>query len=367
MSSEPVDLRLEESQPNRGSQRLPASSSRTKFSRGANLLVPPIVPVPPAAVVDRGANSPLPPKGRVPAVHKKGRRASVCVSPFVEVPATDVSDHRARSVVSPIGVLPVVAVVGECGATAAVSPIPSVPLTPIVAELARAHRSRQAFVSAKVKIQLQIKAMQRSAHAQAGCPKATHATCPGVYKTQTVDTEALADVALKPLEKYADVQLKMMLKVAEQLPASALEFCDSIRGFGRASLAQIVAEAGDLSNYPNPAKLWSRMGLGLSKSGDTFYEGRSPTRRAIMAVIGANFLKSGGAYRLLYDERKAYEQTKPPCGKKLKVKDDEGVMCMSADGTTCRPGHIHNRTLRWLEKRLLRDLWRAWRSEPPLS
>lgn len=220
------------------------------------------------------------------------------------------------------------------------------------------------FVSAKVKIELQIKAIQRQTHQRAGCPKAKHATCPGVYKIETLDIVALREMALEPLEKQANARLKTMLEHVKALPPAVLAFTDAARGFGRASLAQIVAEAGDLGTYANPSRLWQRMGCGLSKDGtsNTRYEGRSPRRRAVMAVIGGNFLKAGGEYRDLYDVRKAYEQTKPSCGKPIKKPDGTpGGLCKDPNAECCKAGHIHNRTLRWVEKRLLRNLWRAWR------
>lgn len=235
-------------------------------------------------------------------------------------------------------------------------------LSDVIANLVKLHRSRLNFVSAKVKIELQIKAIQRQEHARAGCTKATHATCPGVYDVTTPDIEILRELALRPLESQANARLKAMLDEAKALPEGVLAFSDEVRGFGRPSLAQIVAEAGDLSHYANPAKLWSRMGLGLAPDGNTRYEGRSPRRRAIMAVIGTNFLRAGGPYRELYNQRKAFEETKPACMKPLKNLKGEasGKVCKASDAECCKAGHIHNRTLRYIEKRLLRDLWKAW-------
>jgi hypothetical protein len=85
-----------------------------------------------------------------------------------------------------------------------------------------------------------------------------------VYKTTTPDIEILRTMALAPLEAQSQARLKAMLAELPALPAAVLAFADETRGFGRPSLAQIVAESGALSQYANPAKLWSRMGLGLS-------------------------------------------------------------------------------------------------------
>lgn len=242
-------------------------------------------------------------------------------------------------------------------ATVAPSPIPVVPvsdpLSDALGNMTSLSRSRGHFVSAKCAVQNQIKAIQRGVHARMGCDKAKHATCPGVYDIETPDIVVLREAALVPLEKNAKARLKAMLAECGALPARVLAWADEVRGFGRPSLAQIVAEAGNLDSYANPAKLWSRMGLGLGPDREVRYQGRSPRRRAVMAVIGGNFLKSGGEYKGLYDDRKAYELTKPAC--------------LACPGEHCRPGHAHNRALRYIEKRLLLNLWRVWRGLEPKS
>ena len=242
-----------------------------------------------------------------------------------------------------------------------------VDLSETIRSLAKLHRSRLNFVSAKVKIELQIKAIQRQEHARTGCEKATHAKCPGVYKIETSDIVTLREMALKPLEVQAQARLKVMIEEIE-CPALAhvVEFADATRGFGRPSLAQIIAEAGDLCGYANPAKLWSRMGLGLNPDHGSRYDGRSPRRRSLMHIIGDNFVRAGGPYKELYNARKEFERTKPPCGKSLKNAKGEPIgECKDADGANCcKAGHIHNRALRYIEKRLLRELWRTWNRMP---
>src|SRR4029434_9391043 len=56
-----------------------------------------------------------------------------------------------------------------------------------------------------------------------------------------------------------DAVEKNMTALAEQLPIMA--WVKSVRGAGALGLATIIAEAGDLGNYTNPAKLWSRLGF----------------------------------------------------------------------------------------------------------
>jgi hypothetical protein len=140
---------------------------------------------------------------------------------------------------------------------------------------------------------------------------------------------------------------KELLKAAKQLPAAA--WVQGVRGFGMPSFAAIVGEAGDLGSYDSVAKLWKRMGLAVidgksqrrvSDAAEAARHGYNPRRRSEMHVVGECILKAGGPYREVYNQRKAYETERAPEMSKI---------------------HAHRRAMRYVEKRLLRDLWRAWR------
>jgi hypothetical protein len=163
--------------------------------------------------------------------------------------------------------------------------------------------------------------------------------------------------------------LKTMTKLAVTLPVWE-SWGKDIRGFGAKSLAVIVAEAGDLSNYSNVSKLWKRMGLavmgdvrqgGLAKGAgaDAWIEhGYSPKRRSQIWNIGDAMIKAQvrkvnddagddtgermalGAYGHAYLDRKAYELARDP---------------------DMQPIKAHRRAQRYMEKRLLKHLWQAWR------
>lgn len=146
----------------------------------------------------------------------------------------------------------------------------------------------------------------------------------------------------KPLERRLE-------RLARDL--AVWPWAEALRGLGPLSLAQIVGEAGDLSNYANPGKLWKRMGLGLvdgerqrKVSGDAELAIRhaySPSRRSVMWIVGDNLIRAANAeYGALYRERKAYELARNP------------EMPLIA---------AHKRAHRYMEKRLLRNLWKAWR------
>lgn len=179
-----------------------------------------------------------------------------------------------------------------------------------------------------------------------------------------------------PFEKIEGDAKKKMARLAKQLPVWE-SFGANVRGFGEVSLAVIVAEAGDLSNYATYWKLWRRMGMApftknrVTKSGkqwrtagglnadDWLFFGYSPRRRSEMFVIEEALYKQQGEYRQVYLDRKEYLRqraearglTVAPAGKIPKDHRDEFVSL----------GHIDHDAKRYMGKRLLRDLWKAWR------
>jgi hypothetical protein len=155
---------------------------------------------------------------------------------------------------------------------------------------------------------------------------------------------------------------KRMIKLARALPA--ISFVHAVRGFGELGLAVIVGEAGDLGNYANPAKLWKRLGLAVfdghrqgspgegATKDDWIRHGYNRQRRAEVWVFCSDVLFRAqwrgakddapahpiGPYGEAYAERKAW---------------------VLARGWT--PAHADADARRYMTKRLLRDLWRAWR------
>lgn len=67
------------------------------------------------------------------------------------------------------------------------------------------------------------------------------------------------DRGREPFDAMRKAAESAMEKLTDQLPVA--EWIKGVRGAGQLGLATIVAEAGDLANYPNPAKLWKRLGF----------------------------------------------------------------------------------------------------------
>lgn len=165
---------------------------------------------------------------------------------------------------------------------------------------------------------------------------------------------------------------KEMERLAGQLPVWE-SFGEGVRGFGARSLAVIVGEAGDLSAYSTHSKLWKRMGLavmdgvrqgGLGKSAgkEAWIEhGYNPLRRSKMFVIGDALIKSNGdgPYRSAYLARKQYERVRAE-GMGLIVAPSAKIPAKRKDEFISE-GRIHLRAQRYMEKRLLKHLWQAWR------
>jgi hypothetical protein len=155
--------------------------------------------------------------------------------------------------------------------------------------------------------------------------------------------------AAEPFEDSQKMLTKKIERAAEGLPV--WQFAKDIRGFGALSLGLIVGEAGDLANYPTKSKLWKRMCVGLvdgrrqgnpgtgADADEWVRHGYKPARRALLWQIGANLIMlNDGEYRAVYLSRKDFELAR-------------GVKKL----------HAHNRAKRYMEKRLLRDLWQAWK------
>jgi len=165
--------------------------------------------------------------------------------------------------------------------------------------------------------------------------------------------------ACEPFEKIRKDSEKHLVRLAKSLPVWS-EFGKDVFGFGPLSLAIIVAEAGDLSNYSDVGKLNKRLGLAVidgirqgglkkgSKAEDWIEHGYNVQRRAaIWQAIALPMLmhvkrKPDLPYIKLYLERKEFELARDP---------------------EMTEAHANSRARRYMEKRLLKDLWKAWRRD----
>lgn len=175
--------------------------------------------------------------------------------------------------------------------------------------------------------------------------------------------------ATAPWDAIEGESTRRMEKLARSLPVWPA-WGEAQRGFGARSLAVIVGEAGNLSVYANKSKLWKRMGLAVidglrqgapgagASAEDWMVHGYNPMRRSAMFVIGDALVKQGAEYRAVYLARKAYERQRFEAAGFIVLPAARITRALKA--TSVSEGHIHARAQRYMEKRLLRDLWQAW-------
>jgi hypothetical protein len=136
---------------------------------------------------------------------------------------------------------------------------------------------------------------------------------------------------------------KNMEKLAKDF--EIYEWVKMQRGAGLFNLARIIANANtDLNDYPGPANLWARFGLGVTdgkadkpKKGEQLTY--SPARRAIIHNLGECLVKGNGYWKKVYDQRKEFEVQRQPDMTKI---------------------HAHRRAMRYMEKKFLEAMWQEW-------
>lgn len=194
---------------------------------------------------------------------------------------------------------------------------------------------------------------------------------------------------------------RAQIKLVKELPVSEWAVRPEQRGFGLQSLATVVGETGDLANYPNPAKLWRRMGCaphefdGNRRMGSTWRFGKegklpssewesfgySPRRRSVMYVIGENLVKQNGSIgggpvpeTVLNgasddDAVRADEHCRDTDGSRVgpyRVRYDEAKAKLAAEhvgNPLYPPMRCHKHGMLLATKLLLKNLWVEWHSE----
>lgn len=165
------------------------------------------------------------------------------------------------------------------------------------------------------------------------------------------------------LEKREGAHLRRIEAIVSAHPLWDLFFAP-IRGCGPAMAGVILAEI-DISRATYPSSLWQYAGYGVEADGrgtsrrkehlhDIDYkdsEGNPATRKGIrfnpwlktkLYVLATCLIKCGSSYRAVYDGYKNRLENHPAWKDKSK-------------------GHRHNAAMRYMVKRFLVDLYKAWR------
>lgn len=183
------------------------------------------------------------------------------------------------------------------------------------------------------------------------------------------------DASRGPWDKTRKDHESIMEKMAGDLPV--FPFVESIRGAGALGLAIIVAEAGSLSLYANPARLWKRLGFapydGLA--GSTWKRESWRTRALSKDEWIANPF-SGERYALIHqialalhkgqwvgertDEATGEVTPAHPNGPYGEIYQKRRAHTAAAHQDWSK-GHSYMDAIRVMMKAFLKDLWREWR------
>lgn len=260
----------------------------------------------------------------------------------------------------------------------------------IIDEIERINRRRNQYIKTKVRTINGGKALLRMAIGAArftgeqtkeekkAARKATDKAWAEAIKPESQYHAIVAPIleSLMPLETAQEACEKLLVKLVKQLPV--YEWVKSVNGFGDVSFATIVGECGDIGSYRNPSCIWKRMGLAPfeGKAGATWKAkggltadqwtefGYSPRRRSVSfnlnKIIGGmglwrpvfgGDLSDANYYQRVFAERARIEAAKL-----------EMPITESDKGKESYTKHVENRAQRYVQKRLLRELWRAWRA-----
>lgn len=228
------------------------------------------------------------------------------------------------------------------------------------------HRQRQDLTRAKVRLELTAQAICRRSLGAKGtfgkgeedATKTAAASLWSKVRKGTADDPILEAVlmpymaALEPLEAEIRTKGREMARLVRPMPIWT-EWAAGVLGLGEVSLGQLIGEARyPIESYRSHSALWKRFGLAVEmgeiqklmayRGGKeaAIAAGYNPQRRSIIHVVGSCLLRlKNDRYSRIYAERKDYEMAR------------EGMSKLRA----------HNRAMRYMEKRLLRDLWQQSR------
>lgn len=267
---------------------------------------------------------------------------------------------------------------------------------PVVEEVVDLWRQRNRWLSAELKLVLQAQAICRgyldATRGDEVSEKKSKSEGTALYEKllageRSMDAMLVATAApfidsIMSFQRLRKSLEKDLVKLARDLPA--YEWVKGVWGFGALGFVGIVGEAGDVGSYRSPACLWKRMGLAVfdgnrqRKTADkelAILYGYNAKRRSHVWNVGNGLIGGMGngprpavgsdielrgdwsPYQKLFVERLRHEAARDP----------EHRRPDTADGKESYSKHAAARAKRYVEKRALRDLWRAWRAEVGLD
>lgn len=261
----------------------------------------------------------------------------------------------------------------------------------VIAEIQALWKMRQRWHRAEKALVLQSKAICRAFldGDKDAANKAYEAATEGQAPSEDI---AFALVPfLSAIERFKDERgaiEKRLKKSARGLPAYAWALATP--GFGEASFAAIVGEAGDVGSYKSVSALWKRMGLAVfdgerqrkkANADEAALHGYRPARRSVMWNVGGGLIGGMGHgprprleedvsgrndlsdYQKLFIERCRYLAAREPEKYARKPVEKTDKKTGEVAEFESYSAHCSAAAKRYVEKRFLRKLYAAWRKE----
>lgn len=268
--------------------------------------------------------------------------------------------------------------------------VPAPHVTDLVTQIRNMHKLRQGMIRAKNRIVLQGMACIRHAIHQPEDYENDATKAALRDRADKMYREAAADeghqfrdaiepylMAAAPLEDAAETYAKRLEKLAKALPVFA--WVQSVKGLGTVSFATIVGEAGDIGTYRNPSCLWKRMGLAViggkaqGKPGagataeDWIAHGYSGERRSVAWNARNGLILGMGRWRPMFGEDVDANPELTPYQRlfakraRLECQKLGKPVTEAKTGKESYSAHAIARAMRFVEKRMLKELYLNWR------
>ena len=178
-------------------------------------------------------------------------------------------------------------------------------------------------------------------------------------------------IAVAAFKDEQDEHEKTMLELLPALPPAALAYRETVKGFGEMTLLVMIGEAGNLSDYPNVAKVWKRLGFAPA---ETYPQGEKSKGRKIPKS------RKGTIWGMLIPQilKQQVATIRDDNGKDTGVREPRGpygafylehkaayLARFTADGTKAPKVRAHEYAARRVIKRVLKELWKAWNGHVP--
>ncbi|MBZ9943494.1 hypothetical protein LB533_20620 [Mesorhizobium sp. BR1-1-13] len=262
-----------------------------------------------------------------------------------------------------------------------------------VAEIVTLHRLRQGMIKAQTKLKLQGMASIRFATMTDDDFASDEAKAKARKRNEDLYRVIVSDpahpmhvniapylMAMEPLDAQRAVYEKAMVKAVKRLPV--YEWVKDVKGFGDISFATIVGECGDIGSYKSVSAVWKRLGLAVMSGNrqgapgegatkdDWIAHGYNKQRRSVSYVAREHVIGGMGKWRPAFGEdvwanpeltyyQKVYADRARFEAEKLGL-----PVTVSNKGKESYKKHVSMRAHRYVEKRLLRNLWIEWRRHP---